>query len=90
MRQAAALTQQELADRLAWPRETLVNLEHGRRGLTIERLTAIAHALNRPPAIFLLDDSSLVSVVTRLVNEPALLRDVLFFIKTLEDQPPAE
>jgi transcriptional regulator with XRE-family HTH domain len=54
-RQAAVLSQQEFADRLKalepgqeWSRETVVNLELGRRAITIERLLAMATVLHTP------------------------------------------
>jgi len=55
-RQATGLTQRELAQRMGWPRFSLINLELGRRGTTIEKLDAVAAALGVPAAMFLNED----------------------------------
>ena len=87
-RQAAGLTQRELAERMGWPRFSLINLELGRRGTTIEKLDAVAAALGVPPAVFLIDDLALATVVTRLAQEPEAVADVQFFLDAREDGPP--
>ena len=88
-RQRAGLSARDLAARLSWPRDTLVNYEQGRRAITIERLQEIAAALYLSPAVLLLDDQHLVQVLTTLTREPALLPHVDFFISSLHDEPPA-
>ena len=94
-RQAAVLSQQAFADLLKalepgqeWSRETVVNLELGRRAITIERLLAMAAVLHTPPSAFLVDDAALAAVITRLGNEPALIGHVSFFLDTLSDELP--
>jgi transcriptional regulator with XRE-family HTH domain len=89
VRQAAGLTQHELAERMGWPRFSLINLELGRRGTTIEKLDAVAAALGVPPAVCLIDDPALAAVVTRLAQEPEAVADVQFFLDAREDVPPA-
>jgi transcriptional regulator with XRE-family HTH domain len=89
-RQAAGLTQRELAERMGWPRFSLINLELGRRGTTIEKLDAVAVTLGVPPAVFLIDDPVLAAVVTRLAQEPEAVADVQFFLDAREDMPPTD
>jgi transcriptional regulator with XRE-family HTH domain len=89
VRQAAGLTQRELAERMGWPRFSLINVELGRRGMTIEKLDAVAAALAVPPATFLIDDPALAAVVTRLAREPEALADVQFFLDAREEGPPS-
>lgn len=89
-RQRAGLSVRELAERIGWPRDTLVNYELGRRAITIERLQAIADALAIPSAALLLDDGRLAEVVSRLAADPALLSHVRFFLETLHDDVPAD
>lgn len=89
-RQRAGLSIGDLATRIGWPRDTLVNYELGRRAITIERLQVIAEALRVPPAILLLDDDQLAEVVGRLAAEPALLSHVRFFLDTLQDDTPSD
>src|SRR5262245_22787440 len=48
-RRAANLTQVELAAKLNWPNDTLINYENGRRPLSLARLAPIHHALDLPP-----------------------------------------
>ena len=87
-RQAASITQRELAERMGWPRFSLINLELGRRGTTIEKLDAVAVALGVHPALFLIDDPALVTVIKRLMQEPEAVADVQFFLDAREDAPP--
>lgn len=86
-RQAAGLTQRELAERMGWPRFSLINLELGRRGTTVEKLDAVAGALGVPAALFLIDDPALASVIKRLAQEPEAVADVQFFLDAREDAP---
>ena len=87
-RQAAGLTQRELAERMGWPRFSLINLELGRRGVTTDKLDAVAAALGVPPAVFLIDDSALASLLKRLTQEPEAVADVQFFLDARERDPP--
>lgn len=84
-RQAAQLTQEQLAQRLGWPRDTLIHYEHGRRALAVERLAAIGAALDLPPAALLIDDPSFAALIGRLAAAPELRSQVQFFLSTLDD-----
>jgi transcriptional regulator with XRE-family HTH domain len=84
-RRAAGLTQAELAARLAYPRDTLIHYEHGRRVLAVDRLAAIATALGLHPAALLVDDPSFGALVGRLAADPELRAQVEFFLGTLEE-----
>ena len=88
MRHRQRLSTRELAQRLGWPRDTLVNFEHGRRAITIERLDAIAQALDVAPAVLLLDDDRLRDLLARLRAEPGLVDQITFFLTTLDDELP--
>ena len=89
-RQRAGLSIRELADRIGWPRDTLVNYELGRRAITIEKLDQIAEALRLPAAALLIDNERLAALVARLAASPSLLSHVQFFVDTLDDEPPAD
>ena len=84
-RRAAGLTQAQLAQRLGWPRDTLIHYEHGRRALTVTRLAAIGAALNVPPAAFLTHDDTTARLIRRLSDDPHLRQQVDFFLSTLTD-----
>lgn len=84
-RRTARLTQAELAARVGWPRDTLINVEHGRRPITVERLVQIAAALNTPTATLLVDDQQIARLIGRLINGTDELRgQVAFFLDSLE------
>lgn len=83
-RRATHLSQRELAARLQWPRDTLINYEYGRRAIDVDRLVAIAAALNRHPATLLLDtDDVLVTLIQRVESDPELGPQIAFFLDTL-------
>ena len=82
------LSTKDLAERMGWPRDTLVNFELGRRAITIERLQHIAAALHVPAAVLLLDDPRAITVLTHVLREPRLLADVQFFLDSLSDELP--
>lgn len=84
-RRAAGLTQAELAQRLDWPRDTLIHYEHGRRALSIERLLAIAHALTLHPASLLIADERLAALVQRVLSDAEIQAQVDFFLSTLDE-----
>lgn len=86
-RRAAGLTQTELAAKLDWSRNTLVHYEYGRRAIAVDRIEQIAAALNIPPATLLITDDSLARVITQIAGDPYLPKQVLFFLKTLEESP---
>ncbi|NTW02920.1 MAG: helix-turn-helix transcriptional regulator [Oscillochloris sp.] len=83
-RQHAGLSIRDLADRIGWPRDTLVNYELGRRAITIERLEAIADALGIPAAALLIENDQLAALLNQLSANPGLLSYVHGFIDTLE------
>jgi len=86
-RRTANLTQVELAAKLHWPVDTIINYENGRRALTVERLTTIAGALEMPAAALLLDDPGIARLVTRLVEDAELRGQVSFFVEALDASP---
>lgn len=86
VRQAMALSQRELAHRVGWPRDTLINYEHGRRALTVERLTQVARALDVHPAVFLTQDEQLATLIQRLATDAELIGQVAFFIEALSSE----
>jgi transcriptional regulator with XRE-family HTH domain len=90
VRQRAGLSIRELADRIGWPRDTLVNYELGRRAITIEKLEQIAEALSVHPAMLLIEQEQLAALFARLAASPSLLAHVRFFVDTLEDEIPAD
>jgi transcriptional regulator with XRE-family HTH domain len=89
-RRATGLTQAELAERLACPTTTLIHYEHGRHGITVERLSAIATALDLPPASLLIDDPSTAQLVAQMLARPNLPPQLAFFLTTLESDGEAE
>jgi transcriptional regulator with XRE-family HTH domain len=90
-RRTAHLTQAELASRIGWPRDTLINIEHGRRPITVERLIHVAAALELPPATLLISDTRAAHLVARLLSGTEELRDqVAFFLDSLEATEMAE
>lgn len=89
-RRAAGLTQAELAERLGCPTTTLIHYEHGRRGITVERLSAIATALDLPPASLLIDDPSTAQLVAHILARPDIPPQLAFFLTTLESDGDSE
>lgn len=84
-RRSARLTQAQLAAKLAWPRDTLIHYENGRRAIAVDRIEQIAAALAIPAATLLIDDELLAAIVTQLVSDPYLPKQVRFFLATLEE-----
>jgi transcriptional regulator with XRE-family HTH domain len=87
-RRAANLTQVELAAKLEWPVDTIINYENGRRAITVERLTTIAAVLGRPAAVLLMDDPGIAQLVTRLAGDAEIRAQVAFFLDALDASPP--
>jgi transcriptional regulator with XRE-family HTH domain len=85
-RKAARLTQAELAERLSWPRDTLIHYEHGRRSIAIDRIEQIAAALDIPPATLLMDSETLAAIFRQIAGDPYLPKQVLFFLTTLAEE----
>ena len=83
-RRTARLTQAELAAHVGWPRDTLINVEHGRRPITVERLVQIAAALGVSPATLLVDDEQTARLIGKLIGGTDELRgQVAFFLDSL-------
>jgi transcriptional regulator with XRE-family HTH domain len=83
-RRTAGLSQRELAARLGWPRDTLINFEYGRRTVDIDRLVAIAVALGHHPAIFLFEaHDTRVTMIEEIQRDPELAQHIAFFMRTL-------
>ena len=86
-RKAAGLTLQELADQLGWPYSTLANYETGRRPIKLAHLEAIATALHRSPAAFLVDSAEAAAIVEQITGNQERCLHVLFFLDALTEQP---
>jgi transcriptional regulator with XRE-family HTH domain len=84
VRRAAGLTQVELAARIECSTDALVHYERGRRSITVERLSAIATALDLPPASLLIDDPSTAQLVAQILARPDIPPQIAFFLTTLE------
>ena len=84
LRRAIGLTAVTLAQRLDWPMATLINYEYGRRPLTVERLAAIADALDVSLLALLVPDAVDMDLIDQLIGEPALAREVRFYLDTLQ------
>src|SRR6266545_5559598 len=89
-RKAAGLTLQELADQLGWPLSTLANYETGRRPIKLAHLEAVAAALHRSPAVFLVDSEEAAAIVEQIVGNQERCLQVLFFLETLTEQQDEE
>jgi transcriptional regulator with XRE-family HTH domain len=85
---AAGLTHAQLAQRLGWPRDTLIHYEHGRRAISVARLAAIAVALDLLPAALLIEDEAVATLFVRLADSPKLRTHVEFFLCTLAEEEP--
>jgi transcriptional regulator with XRE-family HTH domain len=86
-RKAAGLTLQELADQLGWPLSTLANYETGRRPIKLAHLQAIAIALRRSAAAFLVDSDEAAAIVEQIASNQERCLQVLFFLDALTEQP---
>jgi transcriptional regulator with XRE-family HTH domain len=88
-RKQRGLSGQLLAERLGWARETLVNFELGRRAITVERLMAIAAALELHPAALFFDDAAAGQLAAQIATDARLSAHVRFFVASLEDEHDA-
>ncbi|MCZ7569327.1 MAG: helix-turn-helix domain-containing protein [Ardenticatenaceae bacterium] len=88
-RRAAGLSQAELAARLAWPRDTLIHYEHGRRALSVAKLAEVAAALEVSPALFVVEDTAVADLLAQFARDPTLIQQVQFFLRMLEVGPDA-
>lgn len=87
-RQAGGLTVRELATRLGWPHSTLANYERGRRPLTLARLDAIARALHRVPASFLVGSYEAAAIVEAIADDVERCVQVRLVLGALDEPLP--
>ena len=80
---------QELAAQLGWLYATLANDETGRRPIKLAHLDAIATALHRSPAAFLVDSAEAAAIVEQITGNQERCLQVLFFLDALNAQPDA-
>ena len=85
-RKAAGFTVRQLAARLGWPYTTLANYEEGRRPLRIAQLIAIATALGRSPAAFLVDLPEAAAVIERIDGDLDRCLQVAFILNSLDSE----
>src|SRR3954451_7015336 len=83
-RDAAQLTIRQLAVRLGWPYTTLANYEEGRRPLRLSQLVAIATALGRSPAAFLVDLPEAAAIIDRIDGDLDRCLQVAFILDSLD------
>ena len=88
-RTAAQLTIRQLAARLGWPYTTLANYEEGRRPLRTAQLVAIAAALGRSPAAFLVDLPEAAAVIERIDGDLDRCLQVAFILDSLDSEAEA-
>jgi transcriptional regulator with XRE-family HTH domain len=92
-RRRAKLTQAEMAARIGWSRDSYANYEYGRHRLALDRLAQIAQALGVPLAALLVESDDLATIITQLIDQPALIEHVSFFLGSMADEippPPSE
>src|SRR5687767_4065994 len=68
-RRFSGMSVRELATRLGWPHSTLNNYETGRRPIPLDRLFAVAGALHRPPAAFLVETPEEADVIAAIAGD---------------------
>src|SRR6266508_2802384 len=85
----AARTAGQLAARLGWPYTTLANYEEGRRPLRTAQLVAIAAALGRSPAAFLVDLPEAAAVIERIDGDLDRCLQVAFILDSLDSEAEA-
>lgn len=83
LRRAQQLSAEALAERLHWPKDTLINYEYGRRALTLDRLEQIATALELSPVALLVSDARLILLIEQLTHDPGLIDHITFFLDSL-------
>jgi transcriptional regulator with XRE-family HTH domain len=84
LRRARGMSASDLAAKLHWPLDTLVNYEYGRRPIPLDRLAAIAKVLAVPPAALLIADPATADLITRLASNANLAHEVTFFLNALQ------
>ena len=88
-RRASGLTVRELASTLGWPHSTLNNYETGRRPIPLDRLFAIAVALHRPPATFLVETPEEADIIAAVAGNIEKCLQIKLVLAAL-DEPMAE
>lgn len=88
-RSDAQLTIRQLAARLGWPYTTLANCEVGRRPLRVAQLVAVAKALGRSPATFLVDLLEAAAVIERIDGDLDRCLLVAFILDSLDSEAEA-
>lgn len=84
-RRAAGLTVRELASTLGWPHSTLNNYETGRRPIPLDRLFAIAGALCRPAAAFLVETPEEADIISAVAGNVERCLQVKLVLTALDD-----
>lgn len=87
-RRTAGLSVRELAATLGWPPSTLNNYETGRRPIPLDRLAAVAEALGRPPAAFLVATAEEAEVVAAIAGNLELCLQVKLVLAALAEPLP--
>lgn len=87
-RRAAGLSVRQLANQIGWPFTTLANYETGRRPITLERLTAIATALQREPASFLVALPEAAAIIEAIASDVERCIQVRIVLDTLDEPLP--
>src|SRR5688500_16299035 len=85
-RTAAQLTIRQLAAQLGWPYTPLAKYEEGRRPLRIAQLVAIATALGRSLAAFLVDLPEVAAVIERIDGDLDRCLQVAFILDSLDSE----
>jgi transcriptional regulator with XRE-family HTH domain len=91
-RSEARLTLRELATRLGWDHSTLSSYETGRRALNIARLAAVAQALGRSPAAFLVATPEAAAIIDQIDGNSERCLQVGGILQSLDHDslpPPA-
>lgn len=89
-RRQSGLSVRELAATLGWPHSTLNNYETGRRPIPLDRLFAIARALRRPPASFLVETSEEADVIAAIAGNIEKCLQVKLVLAALDEPLPEE
>src|SRR5215510_7455061 len=88
-RTVAQLTLRQFAARLGWPYTTLANYEEGRRPLRVAQLVAVAKALGRSPATFMVDLPEAAAVIERIDDDLDRCLQVAFILDSLDSETEA-
>lgn len=89
-RRSAGLSVRELATALGWPHSTLNNYETGRRPVPLDRLFAIAAALHRPAASFLVETPEEAEVIAAIAGDVEKCLQIKLVLAALNEPLPEE